>query len=60
MVYRMSSEEYVDPSGNTEQFRVFVQRADAVPEKPASSRYLMLGIIVAIIVVAAVVAILAV
>ena len=59
MVYRMP-EEYVDPSGNTEQFRVFVQRAEPAPERPAASRYLMIGIIAAIVVVAAVVAILAV
>jgi hypothetical protein len=50
-------EEYVDPSGNTEQFRVFVQRAEPVPERPPASRYLVIAIVAAVIVVAAVVAI---
>jgi hypothetical protein len=54
----MSSEDYVDPSGNTEQFRAFAQRTEPVPEKPAGSRYLALGVVAAVIVVAAVVAIL--
>jgi hypothetical protein len=54
------SEEYVDPSGNTGQFRAFVQRTDPAREKPATSRYFVIGIVVAVIVVAAVVAILAV
>jgi hypothetical protein len=56
MVYRMP-EEYVDPSGNTEQFRVFVQRTEPVQERPPASRYLMIAIVAAVIVVAAVVAI---
>jgi hypothetical protein len=53
------ADEYVDPSGNTEQFRAFVQRTEAAPEKPAMSRMLVIGIVAAVIVVAAVVAILA-
>ncbi len=53
----MSSEEYVDPSGNTEAFRVFAQRAEEAPAKPSTSRYLAIGIVAAVIVVAALVAI---
>jgi hypothetical protein len=56
----MSSEDYVDPSGNTEQFRAFAQRTEPATERPPASRFLMIGIVSAIIIVAAVVAILAV
>jgi hypothetical protein len=59
MVYRMP-EDYVDPSGNTEQFRAFAQRTEPAADSPPATRYLMVAIVAAIIVVAAVVAILAV
>jgi hypothetical protein len=54
------SEEYVDPSGNTEQFRVFAQRTDPAPEPAGRSRLLVIGVVAAVIVVLAVVAMLAV
>jgi hypothetical protein len=50
------ADEQVDPSGNTDQFRAFVQDA---PVEPARSRLpLMIGVAVAVIVVVAAVGVL--
>jgi hypothetical protein len=56
----MSSEEYVDPSGNTEQFRAFAQRSESTADRPPANRFLMVAIVCAVIVVAVVIAIVAV
>ncbi|GAA4673949.1 hypothetical protein [Phytohabitans rumicis] len=40
------SDEYVDPSGNTEAFRSFVQGAPAAAEAPPSRLPLIIGIAV--------------
>jgi hypothetical protein len=53
-------EEYVDPSGNTEQFRAFVHRAEPAPDNPARPRLLAIGVVAIVIVAIAVIAILAV
>jgi hypothetical protein len=55
----MSEESYVDPSGNTEQFRAYVQRAEPAGERTGAPPYLIIGIIAAVVVVGIVVAILA-
>jgi hypothetical protein len=44
MVFPMSEQQYQDPSGNTEQFRAFVQSS---PE-PAQGRALPVGLIVGV------------
>jgi hypothetical protein len=45
MVVAMS-DEYMDPSGNTEAFRSFVQKAPAEAEPPPSRLPLIIGIAV--------------
>ena len=53
-----SNEPYVDPSGNTEAFQAFVNRGGVPEVKPGGKRAstgLIIGIVVAVIVVAAVV-----
>ena len=48
----------MDPSGNTEQFRAFVQRTEAPPEKSGTnSRLLVYGIIAVVLLAGLVLAI---
>ena len=49
------SENYTDPSGNTAQFRAFVQSPEATPVAESPSRLpLIVGIAVALVLVAVV------
>jgi hypothetical protein len=50
MVYRMA-DDYVDPSGSTEQFRAFVQDSAAAPQKKSRAG-LIAGIVVAVLILA--------
>jgi hypothetical protein len=58
MVMAMS-DEYVDPSGNTEAFRSFAQSAEAGTEAPPSRLPLIIGIAVLAVIAIALVAFLA-
>ncbi|HEY6592492.1 MAG TPA: hypothetical protein VI011_00070 [Asanoa sp.] len=55
------SKDYVDPSGNTEQFQAFMARQETTPAPtPAATRMpLVIGAVVAAVIVIAVVAFLA-
>jgi hypothetical protein len=46
------AENYTDPSGNTAQFRAFVDAPDAAAPKSPSRLPLIVGIAVAVVVVA--------
>jgi hypothetical protein len=48
------SDEYQDPSGNTQAFRAFAQRDEPAPA-PRSNRPLIIGGVVAIVVIVLVV-----
>ncbi|MEV5819975.1 hypothetical protein ACFYMB_13295 [Micromonospora haikouensis] len=51
------SDKYMDPSGNTEQFRAFAHAPEgAAPAAPASRVPLVAGIAVAVVLLVAVVA----
>jgi hypothetical protein len=55
------SKDYVDPSGNTQQFQAFMARQEATPPPtPAASRMpLVIGAVVAAVIVIVVIAFLA-
>jgi len=52
------SDQYSDPSGNTQQFQAFAQRTEAEPERRSPLPWI-LGVAAAIIVVGAVIGFLA-
>ncbi len=45
------ADDYVDPSGTTEQFRAFVQDSTSVPQKKSRAG-LIAGIVIAVLVLA--------
>jgi hypothetical protein len=49
------SDEFRDPSGNTEAFRAFVRREDAEPPAAKSNLPLLIGAAVAVLIVVIVV-----
>lgn len=49
------SEPHIDPSGSTQQFRAFAQRNDPEDAKPQRS-FLIPGIVIGVLVIAAVIA----
>jgi hypothetical protein len=55
------SKDYVDPSGNTEQFQAFVARQEKTPAPPpaAAKLPLVVGAAVAAVIVIAVIAVIA-
>jgi hypothetical protein len=46
------ADDYVDPSGSTEQFRAFVQDTTAAPQQKKSRAGLIAGIVVAVLILA--------
>ena len=51
MVRRMSDNP-VDPSGNTEAFRVFAQAPEPMTESPSRAPLIVVGAVVAVVVLA--------